>query len=335
MKPLIQLKTTAPLLIALALLGFALLPKALAVVPPPDGGYPNFTTAEGQNALFSLTTGAANTAVGWRSLFSNTDGSYNTAVGAGTLLFNIGDQTAFEGVDNTAVGAAALLFNTTGTDNTATGVAALLNNTGGSNNTATGSFALQSNTTGNLNTANGLSALLSNTSGIGNTAEGGDALVLNTTGSGNTAIGTGALGSNTTGNGNIAVGSAAGHALTTGDQNIVIGNANAVAGESNTMRIGNSLSQTRAFIAGILGNGPFGCDVSIDAVTGQLGVGACISSERFKKDIDSMNKASEAIFSLKPVTFHYKRFIVQPDDKLTAFLELERAVCIRLLSEQC
>jgi hypothetical protein len=102
------------------------------------------------------------------------------------------------------------------------------------------------------------------------------------------------------------VGSAAGHALTTGDQNIVIGNANAVAGESNTMRIGNSLSQTRAFIAGILGNGPFGCDVSIDAVTGQLGVGACISSERFKKDIDSMNKASEAIFSLKPVTFHYK-----------------------------
>jgi hypothetical protein len=303
---LIQLKTTAPLLIALVFLGFALLPKALAVVPPPDGGYPNFTTAEGQNALFSLTTGAANTAVGWRSLFSNTDGSYNTAVGAGTLLFNIGDQTAFEGVDNTAVGAAALLFNTTGTDNTATGVAALLNNTGGSNNTATGSFALQSNTTGNLNTANGLSALLTNTSGIGNIAEGGGALVLNTTGSGNTAIGTGALGSNTTGNGNIAVGSAAGHALTTGDQNIVIGNANAVAGESNTMRIGNSLSQTRAFIAGILGNGPFGCDVSIDAVTGQLGVGACISSERFKKDIDSMNKASEAIFSLKPVTFHYK-----------------------------
>jgi hypothetical protein len=306
MKPLIQLKTTAPLLIALALLGFALLPKAQAVVPSPDGGYPRFNTAEGQNALFSLTSGVANTGVGWRSLFSNTDGSYNTAVGAGTLLFNIGDQTAFEGVDNTAVGAAALLFNTTGTDNTATGVAALLNNTGGSNYTATGSFALQSNTTGNLNTANGLSALLSNTSGIGNIAEGGGALVLNTTGSGNTAIGTGALGSNTTGNDNIAVGSAAGHALTTGDQNIVIGNANAVAGESNTMRIGNSLSQTRAFIAGILGNGPFGCDVSIDAVTGQLGVGACISSERFKKDIDSMNKASEAIFSLKPVTFHYK-----------------------------
>ena len=300
------MKTKNLALILIPLLTYFSASGAQAVMPPPDGGYAGFNTAEGQNALFGLTTGVANTGVGWRSLFSNTDGSYNTAVGAGTLLFNIGDQTAFEGVDNTAVGAAALLFNTTGTDNTATGVAALLNNTGGSNNTATGSFALQSNTTGNLNTANGLSALLSNTSGIGNIAEGGGALVLNTTGSGNTAIGTGALGSNTTGNDNIAVGSAAGHALTTGDQNIVIGNANAVAGESNTMRIGNSLSQTRAFIAGILGNGPFGCDVSIDAVTGQLGVGACISSERFKKDIDSMNKASEAIFSLKPVTFHYK-----------------------------
>jgi hypothetical protein len=90
-----------------------LLPKAAAVVPPPDGGYPGFNTAEGQNALFSLTTGVGNAAVGWFSLFSNTDGSYNTGVGAGTLLFNAGDQ-AFEGIQNTAVGAAALLFNTTG-----------------------------------------------------------------------------------------------------------------------------------------------------------------------------------------------------------------------------
>jgi hypothetical protein len=40
-------------------------PKAQAVVPPPDGGYSNFTTAEGTNALKNLTTGAANTAVGW------------------------------------------------------------------------------------------------------------------------------------------------------------------------------------------------------------------------------------------------------------------------------
>jgi hypothetical protein len=79
-------------LASFALACFALSPTAQAVVPPPDGGYANFTTAEGQNALFSLTTGVGNTAVGWFSLFSNTDGSFNTAVGAGTLLFNVGDQ---------------------------------------------------------------------------------------------------------------------------------------------------------------------------------------------------------------------------------------------------
>jgi hypothetical protein len=90
--PSIQLKTTSlPLLILLLLVCFAFLPRAQAVIPPPDGGYPNFNTAEGQNALFSLTTGAANTAVGWFSLQSNTDGSFNTGVGAGTLILNVGN----------------------------------------------------------------------------------------------------------------------------------------------------------------------------------------------------------------------------------------------------
>ena len=51
MNRLIQLKTTPPLFITLALLCFGLLPRAQAVVPPPDGGYPGFTTAEGQSAL--------------------------------------------------------------------------------------------------------------------------------------------------------------------------------------------------------------------------------------------------------------------------------------------
>ena len=299
------MKTNKLSLVLIPLLIYFTASGAQAVMPPPDGGYAGFNTAEGQNALFGLTTGAANTGVGWYSLWSNTDGSYNTAVGAGTLLFNIGDQTTFEGVDNTAVGAAALLFNTTGTDNTATGAVALLNNTGGSNNTATGSFALQANTTGNLNTATGLSALFSNTTGIGNTAVGGSALALNTTGQSNTAIGTGALSSNTTGNANISIGSFAGHDLTTGDQNIVIGNPNAVAGESNTMRIGGN-SQTRAFIAGIRGVATGNNDavnVVIDS-DGQLGTVS--SSRRFKKEIKPMDTASEAILALKPVTFHYK-----------------------------
>ena len=88
MNPLIHLKTIPPLFITLALLCLELLPKAQAVVPPPDGGYTGFNTAEGKNALFSLTTGSANTAVGWSSLFSDTTGNFNTATGAGTLLFN-------------------------------------------------------------------------------------------------------------------------------------------------------------------------------------------------------------------------------------------------------
>src|SRR6266487_6937100 len=94
-----------------ALVCLALVPKAQAA---PDTALPGFNTADGDHALFSITSGVGNVAVGWYSLFSNTDGSFNTAVGAGTLLFNIGDQTTFEGVDNRAVGAAALLLNTTG-----------------------------------------------------------------------------------------------------------------------------------------------------------------------------------------------------------------------------
>jgi hypothetical protein len=288
-----------------ALSCFALPELARAVSPPPDGGYPGLNTAEGQNALFNLSTGVGNAAVGWFSLWSNGDGSFNTGVGAGTLLFNVGDQAAFEGVNNTAIGAAALLFNITGSDNTATGVGALLNNTEGTNNTATGEFALTSNTTGNLNTATGLSALYSNTTGAFNTAVGGDALVFNTIGGGNTAIGTSALGSNTTGNSNIAIGNGAGAALTTGDRNIVIGNA-AVAGESDTIRIGNSLFQTRAFIAGIRGVATGNADAIAVLIDSDGQLGTLSSSRRFKKEIKPMDKASEAILGLKPVTFHYK-----------------------------
>ena len=94
----------------------ALWPKAEAVVPPPDGGYPNFTTAAGDHALQALTLGVGNTAIGTFSLFSVTTGNFNTAVGAGALDLNTADS-------NTATGAAALLFNTTGTENTANGCA--------------------------------------------------------------------------------------------------------------------------------------------------------------------------------------------------------------------
>src|SRR6266545_3557653 len=153
------------LLVLFALGSLALSPMAQAVVPAPDGAYPGFNTAEGQNALKNLSTGQANTAVGWFSLFSDTTASFNTGVGAGTLALNTGDN-------NTATGAVALFLNTTGFENTAVGTAALLNNTEGESNTATGAFALQSNTTGFSNTATGVSALFYNTTGTNNIALG-------------------------------------------------------------------------------------------------------------------------------------------------------------------
>ena len=161
--------------VTFVLVTFALQPMAEAVVPPPDGGYPGFNTAEGQNALSGLTTGIGNTAVGWFSLFSNTDGSFNTALGAGTLLFNLGNQASGEGTQNTAIGTAALLNNTTGASNTATSTTALLNNTTGNDNVATGVRALFSNTTGSSNIAIGFSALPNNTSGNFNIAVGSGA----------------------------------------------------------------------------------------------------------------------------------------------------------------
>jgi hypothetical protein len=175
-----------------------LAPKAFGVIPPPDGGYPGFNTAEGQNALFGLTTGIGNTAIGWFSLFSNTDGSFNTAVGAGALLFNVGDQTSGEGTQNTAIGTAALLNNTNGVENTATGTGALL-----------------SNITGNHNTANGVRALFTNI-----------------TGSNNIAIGAGELSNNAAGNFNIAVGTGAGGNITSAFNCIAIGHQGADVSQS-------------------------------------------------------------------------------------------------------
>jgi len=75
-----------PVLITFALIRVALLPTAQAVSPPPDKGYTGGNTAEGRNALLSLTNGTYNTAVGLFSLLSNTEGKVNTGVGAGRYL---------------------------------------------------------------------------------------------------------------------------------------------------------------------------------------------------------------------------------------------------------
>jgi hypothetical protein len=313
------------LLITLAFACFGLLPppNAFGVSPAPDGGYPNRNTAEGTYALLHLTTGASNTAIGTGALFSNTTASGNTATGDSTLLLNT------TGTANTANGASALFNNTTGSNNTATGYQALLSNTigplnaatgyralysnttgqantatgaqtlvfntTGGNNTATGVDALYGNTTGHHNTASGLNALLHNTTGYFNTATGGFALYSNITGHDNTAEGFQALYHNT-GSNNIALGSNAGFNLTTGSGNVCIGQGVlGVAGESNTTRIRNvyaSLASGRAVY-----------------VNSDNKIGTLVSSQRFKDKIKLMDKASEAILALKPVTFRYKKEI--------------------------
>ena len=284
-------------LVTLALICFALAQSAQAVLPPPDGGYFGNNTAEGQDALLSLTIGVNNTAVGWSSLKSNTNGQLNTAVGAGTLY------SAHSSL-NTAIGGAALFSDTTGFSNTAVGALALFHNTTGDSNTAIGDSTLFSNTDGTENTTVGYWAFVNNTTGNANVAIGSLALHVNFTGGGNTAVGRGALFDNQSGNYNIALGYAAGD-RTTGSNNIVIGDIG-VAGESNTIRIGGGGfggPQTAAFIAGISGTAVVGDPVVVDG-NGQLGTVA--SSARFKKKIKPMDKASEAILALKPVSFQYK-----------------------------
>ena len=222
------MKTTIRLCFALLCLSLSE-PKAQAVIPAPDGGYPGGNTAEGQNALLSRTIGNYNTAIGFFSLKALTFAEFNTGVGAGTLFFNNAHQ------------------------NTATGAGALLNNVTGHSNTANGAFALFNNTSGDSN---------------------------------------------------IALGNSAGLLLTTGNFNIDIGNPG-LAGESSTIRIGNN-QQTRTFITGIRGvttGNANAIPVLIDSL-GQLGTAS--SSRRFKKEIKPMEKASEAILALEPVTFEYK-----------------------------
>jgi hypothetical protein len=278
MNPLTQSKNTTilPVRIALTLVCFALSPQARAVCQ--DACLTNNNTVQGDDALISLTTGFDNTAVGFDALFSNTGGSANTAVGSGALAAN------------------------TGSGNTATGTDAMSRNTSGTGNVANGDNALFSNLNGNDNVASGSFALFFNSSGVENTANGFFALENNTTGRENTAVGSLALLNNTTGSSNIAIGQSAGINLTTGKNNIDIGNGGS-AGETGRIRIGNT-AHKRTFIAGISGvTVAGGVGVIIDT-NGQLGT--ITSSKRFKEAIQPMDKASEAILALRPVTFRYK-----------------------------
>jgi hypothetical protein len=179
----------------------------------------------------------------------------------------------------------------TGSENTATGYAALFFNRG-SGNTANGIGALHSNATGANNTANGQRALYDNLSGSKNTANGSGALGNNTMGDNNTADGFQALVNNTTGSFNIALGNAAASGVSTADDVICIGAVGADV--SHSCYIGNIFNQSS----------PSGLAVFVNS-DGKLGT--IMSSRRFKEDIKPMDKTSEDILALEPVTFRYKK----------------------------
>jgi hypothetical protein len=343
-----------PALIVIAVLTLAT--TSFAVDPPPDGGYPNGNTAEGEGALFSLnvTSGSGlNTAVGYHALYSSIDGSTNTAIGAYTLenttwgfrntaVGYLAMASNVGGFLNTAVGEEALAFNVSGNDNTAVGqealwqntasfntavgAGALLENTDGDNNTALGSSALRLNFSGHHNTAVGSGALYvsqgSKNTAVGsnalyvnqfstaneNTAVGYNCLRNNKHGINNTAVGSNALSTNANGANNIAVGQSAGSQCNLSD-NILIGHPG-IQNESGAIHLGAIGTQTSTFIAGVNGTTVAnGVAVMVDT-NGRLGT--IISSARYKDNIQPMEKSSEAILSLKPVTFHYKKAL-DPD----------------------
>jgi Chaperone of endosialidase len=223
-------------------------------------------------------------------MISNIDAFNNTAVGAFALLNN----------DSTGNGLASA--------NTAVGVSALGSNVDGDTNTAVGAIALASNDTGSRNNAVGFEAVYNNTTGFRNEAMGVNALFANDTGFENVAIGGGALINNVSGSFNTTVGDGTGDNIVAGTGNIYIGaGVDGPVDESAFIRIGdpNFAQPYDCFIQGIYGRtfGPADMAVRIGN-DGKLGT--VVSSRRFKHDIKPMEKVSEAILALKPVTFHYK-----------------------------
>jgi len=95
----------------------------------------------------------------------------------------------------------------------------------------------------------------------------------------------------------VALGSMAGSQQTTGSQNIYIGaNIGGVAGESDACYIASIFGQTSASGTPVL-------------INSNNKLGTMTSSKRFKEEIKPMDKASKALFALRPVTFRYKKEI--------------------------
>jgi hypothetical protein len=276
--------------------GLVLCSMAQAIEPAaPDVDRGGGNTSDGAGALAGLTSGTFNSAFGWDSLLVLSDASFNTAVGGGALLIDNGGE-------NTAVGAGALLSNNVAADNNAVGAFALFNN----DSDAAG--------LGEFNNAHGREALVNNVDGEENNAF-GDFSLRNNLASHNTAMGDNSLISNTTGDGNTAVGRGAGNLIVDGNDNVCIGHH---AGTGLGASVDNCIA------IGAPGAGPFAtfnntCFIGsiFDQIVSDPGtqeavfvdqfnvVGIFSSSRRTKHDIQAMDKTSEMLYRLKPVTFKF------------------------------
>jgi Chaperone of endosialidase len=339
--------TVSPDTAVLATPDAAVLATPEMLTASPDEAVGGFNTRDGLNALDSLTTGTFNSAFGFntltadttgshntglgaQALLKNTVGSYNTAVGENAMVFNI------DGVQNMALGQGALANNLTGDNNTAMGFQALNRNTT-TGNVGVGFQALFANTTGGTpgssginevgpNTAVGTQALFNNLTSGGDVAVGFQAAT-NLTAGYTTAVGFKALASAAgniggaafgykaltlaTGSFNTGLGDGAGATVTSGGSNIIIGSTPGGRGEvissaSNVICIGlpGTNTSNRTYINNIYSPVAIARAVFVNA-DGQLGTLA--SSRRYKEEIKPMDKSSEALLALKPVTFRYKK----------------------------
>ena len=277
----------------------------------------NYNLAIGFRVGFVNTTGRHLTGIGAGALLSNTTGSFNTAIGSDALSANT------IGEDNTAVGSEALVDNLTGGENVAIGFGAAASNNSGAANTAVGSLALNTNTTGTEDTAVGRRALQNLNGGHENTAIGwgagaaytgtefnniciGDQTVGVTGESNAIRIGTHSTsgGINVVNNGPAANGITIGAGLTGGGiqyLHTILGQTVSVAPNFSTVT-----GASHCFVGGIYNQTPTAGSHAVLVGPDNKLADATLSSRRFKKDIAPMDKASERLLALKPVTFHWK-----------------------------
>jgi len=253
------------------------------------------------------TTGHYNTFSGYGAGFWNTGGNSNTFIG------QLAGQSNGTGNSNTFLGTRSGFSNTTGYGNTFSGYYAGYNNTTGYDNTFSGINAGYSNTTGNDNTFSGIQAGGQNTTGNYNTFSGMSAGYNNTTGSYNTFSGMNAGVSNTTGGGNVFLGYQAGY-YATGSNKLYIANSSADAnvliyGDFSTGRVGISLTNPTEALdvdgtARLRGIGAGNWTTVVVDANGKLWKQS--SSQRYKKNIETLDTGADAVFKLRPVSFEYK-----------------------------